>query len=80
MAWPMCVGRLVPDSPAELCSKLRIGDRIVGVNNQPVAGLTHSEVVAAIKRAGLRVVLQLDNSSGGKWTCNMSRITTPIRR
>ena len=49
----------MPDSPAELCKKLSVGDKLLAVNGKDVTKLHHTDVVGIIKRSGLRVALRV---------------------
>jgi C-terminal processing protease CtpA/Prc len=54
--------RIIPESPAEFCKKLHVGDRLLAVNGKDVTKLHHSDVVGIIKRSGLRVTLHVDQA------------------
>ncbi|CAL8107583.1 unnamed protein product [Calicophoron daubneyi] len=43
------IGRVIPGSPADRSGKLEIGDRILAINGQPLAGLHHAEIVQLIR-------------------------------
>lgn len=53
------VGKLIPDSPADRCDDLRVGDRIVAVNRVDITGMSHGDVVNLIKESGLHVRLTI---------------------
>lgn len=53
-------GRIIPESPAEFCKKLHVGDHLLAVNGKDVTRLHHTDVVGIIKRSGLRVTLHVD--------------------
>ncbi|CAG9828732.1 unnamed protein product [Diabrotica balteata] len=53
------IGRLIEDSPAERCGRLRIGDYIVAVNHIDIMHLSHGDIVNLIKESGLSVTLTI---------------------
>ncbi|CAH1153366.1 unnamed protein product [Phaedon cochleariae] len=53
------IGRLIEDSPAERCGKLRVGDYIVAVNHIDIMHLSHGDIVNLIKESGLSVTLTI---------------------
>jgi atrophin-1 interacting protein 3 (BAI1-associated protein 1) len=57
------IGKLIPGSPAERCGDLKIGDRIIAVNNIDITliGMSHGDVVNLIKESGLQVKLTIGN-------------------
>lgn len=52
-------GRLIEDSPAERCGRLRVGDYIVAVNHIDIMHLSHGDIVNLIKESGLSVTLTI---------------------
>ncbi|XP_013107309.1 inactivation-no-after-potential D protein [Stomoxys calcitrans] len=50
---------IVPDSPAQLCGKLKVGDRILTINNNDVRNATEQEVILLIKDAGIVINLEI---------------------
>lgn len=52
-------GRLIEDSPAEKCGRLRVGDYIVAVNHINIMHLSHGDIVNLIKESGLSVTLTI---------------------
>ncbi|TST22532.1 Membrane-associated guanylate kinase, WW and PDZ domain-containing protein 2 [Bagarius yarrelli] len=44
---------------AERCEKLKVGDRILAVNNQSIISTPHADIVKLIKDAGLSVTLRV---------------------
>lgn len=52
-------GRLIEDSPAERCGRLRVGDYIVAVNHIDIMHLSHRDIVNLIKESGLTVTLTI---------------------
>lgn len=59
----MCcsIGKLIPNSPAERCGELKIGDRIIAVNDIDITNVPHGDVVKIIKDSGLQVQLTVGN-------------------
>ncbi|XP_060515854.1 membrane-associated guanylate kinase, WW and PDZ domain-containing protein 1 [Cylas formicarius] len=57
------IGRLIEDSPAERCGRLRVGDFIVAVNHIDIMHLTHGDIVNLIKESGLTVTLTIAPNS-----------------
>nr|CAI5831497.1 unnamed protein product [Callosobruchus analis] len=53
------IGRLIEDSPAERCGRLRVGDYIVAVNHIDIMHLSHPDIVNLIKESGLSVTLTI---------------------
>lgn len=52
-------GRLIDDSPAERCGKLRVGDYILAVNHIDIMHMSHGDIVNLIKESGLSVTLTI---------------------
>lgn len=57
------IGRLIEDSPAETCGRLRVGDYIVAVNHIDIMNLSHGDIVNLIKESGLSVTLTIAPNS-----------------
>lgn len=55
------IGKIIPNSPADN-NQLKIGDRIIRVNDIDIANLSHGDVVKIIKDSGLTVQLTVSNS------------------
>ncbi|GAA6073811.1 membrane-associated guanylate kinase, WW and PDZ domain-containing protein 2a isoform X1, partial [Tachysurus ichikawai] len=53
------IGRIIEGSPAERSGKLKVGDRILAVNNQSIISMAHADIVKLIKDAGLSVTLRV---------------------
>lgn len=53
------IGRLIDDSPAERCGKLRVGDFILAVNHIDIMHMSHGDIVNLIKESGLSVTLTI---------------------
>ncbi|KAL6459815.1 hypothetical protein MHYP_G00315740 [Metynnis hypsauchen] len=58
-AVPHKIGRIIEGSPADRCGKLKVGDRILAVNNQSIVSMAHADIVKLIKDAGLSVTLRI---------------------
>ncbi|XP_053361561.1 membrane-associated guanylate kinase, WW and PDZ domain-containing protein 2 isoform X4 [Clarias gariepinus] len=56
---PHKIGRIIEGSPADRCGKLKVGDRIMAVNNQSIINMPHADIVKLIKDAGLTVTLHI---------------------
>lgn len=56
------IGKIIPNSPADN-GQLKIGDRIIRVNDNDISNMTHGDVVKIIKESGLKVVLTVSNST-----------------
>ncbi|XP_043944259.1 membrane-associated guanylate kinase, WW and PDZ domain-containing protein 2 isoform X2 [Protopterus annectens] len=56
---PHKIGRIIEGSPADRCGKLKVGDRILAVNNQSIISMPHADIVKLIKDAGLSVTLHI---------------------
>ncbi|XP_071117082.1 multiple PDZ domain protein-like isoform X2 [Haliotis cracherodii] len=46
---PIIVANLTPTGPAARCGRLRVGDKILMINNRSTDGMTHDEAVAVLK-------------------------------
>lgn len=55
------IGKIIPNSPADN-NQLKIGDRIIRVNDIDISSLSHGDVVKIIKDSGLTVQLTVSNS------------------
>ncbi|XGW32372.1 hypothetical protein V3C99_017152 [Haemonchus contortus] len=51
------ISKIAANSPAARCQRLRIGDRILEVNDRDIRKAQHIEAVEALKQSGPRVVL-----------------------
>ena len=61
---PHKIGRIIENSPADRCRQLRVGDRILAVNEVDITHLHHGEIVNLIKDSALSInirVLPLDD-------------------
>lgn len=61
---PHKIGRIIEGSPADRCGKLKVGDRILAVNNQSIVNMPHADIVKLIKDAGLSVTLRIIPQEG----------------
>ena len=57
-------GRLVPDSPAELCNQLYVYDELLAVNGQDVSQVDHGDIVTLIKSSGTSIHLTVQQPEG----------------
>ena len=57
-------GRLVPDSPAELCNQLYVYDELLAVNGQDVSQVDHGDIVNLIKSSGTSIHLTVQQPEG----------------
>lgn len=53
----LSVGRIIEGSPAERCGLLRVGDRIIAVNDVDISRMLHEDIVNLIKDSGYSVKL-----------------------
>jgi protein scribble len=53
--------QIVPGGIAALCGKLRMGDRILKVNDTDVTGATHQEAVMELLRPGDEIKLTVQH-------------------
>ncbi|XP_074645983.1 membrane-associated guanylate kinase, WW and PDZ domain-containing protein 1-like [Tubulanus polymorphus] len=51
------LGRIIENSPAERCTRLHVGDRIVAVNGINIIQMHHEDIVNMIKESGYSVTL-----------------------
>lgn len=63
-AVPHKIGRIIEGSPADHSGKLKVGDRILAVNNQSIVNMPHADIVKLIKDAGLSVTLRIIPQEG----------------
>ncbi|KAK1799545.1 hypothetical protein P4O66_000426 [Electrophorus voltai] len=71
--------RIIEGSPADRCGKLRVGDRILAVNNCSITNKSHSDIVNLIKEAGNTVSLRIipgDETSNASLLTNAEKIAT----
>lgn len=51
---------IAPNSPAQLCGRLRAGDCLIAINGLPVYNMTHQQVVNFIRSSGNTLMLTID--------------------
>jgi C-terminal processing protease CtpA/Prc len=51
------LGKIIPNSPADLCDQLHINDRILAVNGISLSHMLHTDVVNLIKESGRSITL-----------------------
>ncbi|KAM6217058.1 inaD-like protein [Rhynchocyon petersi] len=56
---PIFIAMIQASGVAARTQKLKVGDRIVSINGQPLDGLSHGEVVNLLKNAYGRIILQV---------------------
>ncbi|XP_077566065.1 membrane-associated guanylate kinase, WW and PDZ domain-containing protein 2a isoform X6 [Stigmatopora nigra] len=56
---PHKIGRIIEGSPADRSGKMKVGDRILAVNEQSIVNMPHADIVKLIKDAGLSVSLKI---------------------
>uniref|UniRef100_A0A3P8V3G8 Membrane-associated guanylate kinase, WW and PDZ domain-containing protein 1 n=1 Tax=Cynoglossus semilaevis TaxID=244447 RepID=A0A3P8V3G8_CYNSE len=79
VAMPHKIGRIIEGSPADRCGKLKVGDRILAVNQHSITNKSHSDIVNLIKEAGNTVTLRIipgDESSNASLLTNAEKIAT----
>jgi len=77
------IGQIIRESPAERCSRLQVGDRILAVNHHDISRLHHGDIVNLIKDSGYTVTLTvgppLDDASGNATnshrSCDVAMVT-----
>ncbi|XP_037942284.1 inactivation-no-after-potential D protein-like [Teleopsis dalmanni] len=50
---------IVPDSPAHVCGQLKVGDRIMTLNNKDIRNATEQAVIELIKEAGITINMEI---------------------
>ncbi len=82
MKWKRFAGQIIRDSPAERCSRLHVGDRILAVNHHDISRLHHGDIVNLIKDSGYTVTLTvgppLDDTSST--ASNSHRVCSPKKQ
>ncbi|XP_078270669.1 membrane-associated guanylate kinase, WW and PDZ domain-containing protein 1b isoform X4 [Rhinoraja longicauda] len=79
VAMPHKIGRIIEGSPADRCGQLKVGDRILAVNECSITNKSHSDIVNLIKEAGNTVTLCIipgDESSNPSLLTNAEKIAT----
>ena len=51
------LGRIIENSPAERCGRLKVGDKILAVNDVDISRMLHEDIVNLIKDSGYSVKL-----------------------
>lgn len=74
-AVPHKIGRIIEGSPADHSGKLKVGDRILAVNNQSIVNMPHADIVKLIKDAGLTVTLRIIPQEGECTSVNTNAAT-----
>ncbi|XP_034476263.1 inactivation-no-after-potential D protein isoform X2 [Drosophila innubila] len=64
---------IVPDSPAHLCGKLKVGDRILSLNGKDVRHSTEQAVIDLIKEADFKIDLEIQTFDKSDESKNDSR-------
>ena len=60
--------------------KLKVGDRIVSINGQPLDGLSHADVVNLLKNAYGRIILQgSQNSTHSSFPPSLAPVITSLQ-
>jgi len=57
-------GRIIPESPAELCNQLYVDDELLAVNGRDVSRMDHAGVVSVIKASGTTIQLTVQQPVG----------------
>ncbi|ESP04595.1 hypothetical protein LOTGIDRAFT_136041 [Lottia gigantea] len=58
------IGEFIENSPAERCSRLHVGDRILAVNGVNISQIHHEDIVNLIKESGYSVTLTIGPPPG----------------
>ena len=56
---PHKIGRIIDGSPADRCGQLRVGDRILAINNVDITQLHHGQIVNLIKDSGFAINIRV---------------------
>ena len=67
------LGKIIPNSPADN-GQLKIGDRIIRVNDIDISSMSHGDVVKIIKESGLTVQLTVSNCTQARATDFISEV------
>lgn len=59
MTFEYFLGKIIPNSPADLCGQLQVNDRILAVNDVDITHMPHTDVVNLIKDSGRTITLTL---------------------
>ncbi len=66
-------GKIVENSPAERCGRLKIGDRILAVNNIDITQMLHVDIVKLIKESGNSITLSIGPPIGNYYALNNNK-------
>eukprot|EP00052_Salpingoeca_macrocollata_P016112 m.129199 g.129199 ORF g.129199 m.129199 type:complete len:732 (+) comp19933_c0_seq1:123-2318(+) len=58
---PLCVSRIVPGSPADLCGKIRVNDRILKIDDFDVERASHEGAMALLRMTEETVTFELSH-------------------
>lgn len=53
------IGRIIENSPAQRCQRLKVRDKIIAVNNVNITRMNHPDIVNMIKDSGLTLRLRI---------------------
>ncbi|XP_012926486.1 inaD-like protein isoform X2 [Heterocephalus glaber] len=73
---PVFIAMIQASGVAARTQRLKVGDRIVSINGQPLDGLAHGDVVALLKNAFGRIVLQVMADTHGVATATQLESTS----
>ena len=65
----LLTGRLVPNSPAELCNQLYVCDELLAVNGKDVSQVDHGDIVTLVKSSGTSIKLAVQQPEGELHRC-----------
>ena len=65
----LLTGRLVPNSPAELCNQLYVYDELLAVNGKDVSQVDHDDIVTLVKSSGTSIKLAVQQPEGELHRC-----------
>ena len=65
----LLTGRLVPNSPAELCNQLYVYDELLAVNGKDVSQVDHNDIVTLVKSSGTSIKLAVQEPEGELHRC-----------
>lgn len=54
-----CLGKIIPNSPADQCGQLHVNDRILAVNGLDLSQMLHTDVVNLIKESDRMITLAI---------------------
>lgn len=54
------LGKIIPNSPADRCGRLKAGDCLLAINKLPVNNMSHQQVVNYIKSSGNAITFTID--------------------